>query len=107
MKPNFEHDCEKCQFLGSVVIEGEVQDLYYCAYEPTIISRYGTDGDYSSGLCFGESALVRHVNGDARGNKGLMVAYTLALANGLNVKEPHSVNELTLIEKIKTYRKGE
>lgn len=46
------HDCDRCKFLGSF----NGQDLYYCpAYDPThpktwtLISRFGSNGDYCSG----------------------------------------------------------
>lgn len=40
------HDCEECVFLGT----HERYDLYYCNANPTVIARYGKDGDYLSGL---------------------------------------------------------
>lgn len=40
------HDCEECVFLGT----HERYDLYCCPANPTVIARYGTDGDYLSGL---------------------------------------------------------
>ena len=43
------HDCSQCHFLG----RHEDNDLYFCPVEPTIIARYGADGDYWSGLVFG------------------------------------------------------
>lgn len=107
MKPIYKHDCDACQFLGSTVVEGEAYDLYYCAHEPTIIARWSDEGaDYSSGLCFGESSLVRHINGDTRGNKPLMVAYVTAMANGLDVADRFSVvKDKTLKQKVAEYRK--
>lgn len=49
IKPQFDHDCESCTFLG--IFEGE--DLYYCPHEPTVISRRSSDGpDYRSGIIF-------------------------------------------------------
>lgn len=46
----YEHDCSKCKPLG----EFHEYDLYYCDQDaigmPTVIARYGTDGDYLSGL---------------------------------------------------------
>jgi len=52
MKPFYEHDCPMCVFLGHY----ENQDLYYCDNEPTLIARYGSDGDYVSGM----EVAVRH-----------------------------------------------
>ena len=53
-KPNYKHDCEKCIYLG--VFNGD--DLYYCSGSrgniPTVISRYGEDGEYQSGMIFAE-----------------------------------------------------
>lgn len=106
MKPNYVHDCDKCTFLGSAVVDGKVVDLYHCAYEPTIIARWSSEGgDYSSGNCFGEGSLIRHINGDTRGNKGLMIAYVMAMANGLDVSDRFGVNKgVTLKEKIANFK---
>ncbi len=63
-KPQFQHDCEKCIFLGrygenyyntrSMQNEWIEYDLYHCGGEtnwPTVIARYGNEGpQYSSGL---------------------------------------------------------
>lgn len=40
------HDCEECVFLGT----HDQYDLYYCEANPTVIARYGAEGDYLSGL---------------------------------------------------------
>lgn len=54
MKPKFQHDCERCVFLGrySCPIYGEC-DLYYADHgglPDTLIARYGDDGpSYVSG----------------------------------------------------------
>lgn len=45
-EPRHQHDCEECVFLGT----HERYDLYYCKANPTVIARYGTEGDYLSGL---------------------------------------------------------
>lgn len=54
---NYEHDCDKCIFLGSWNdLEPSFQktyDLYFCSQHnlPTVVARYGNDGpDYHSGL---------------------------------------------------------
>jgi hypothetical protein len=48
--PRHEHDCSKCKPLGEF---GEF-DLYYCETDlfknPTVIARFGSDGDYTAGL---------------------------------------------------------
>jgi hypothetical protein len=59
-KPEYEHDCENCVFLGHIVEKGpsgrraQSYDLYYCTQAPlipTVIARYGDEGaEYSSGL---------------------------------------------------------
>ncbi len=48
--PIHKHDCAACIFLGTY--QGE--DLYVCpaGRVPTVISRYGIHGEYSSGMCF-------------------------------------------------------
>lgn len=63
----YTHDCDECVFLGT---EGKY-DLYFCGSNPTVIARYGTEGDYLSGL-----ALVPHV-------PSLSVAAGIALDRGL------------------------
>jgi hypothetical protein len=55
-EPRWEHDCSDCTWLGPF----EGSDLYACisGYGPdnlkidTVIARYGTDGEYVSGLSF-------------------------------------------------------
>lgn len=46
----YEHDCEKCIFLGC----WEEYDLYFCSgvtRGSTVVARYGDDGhEYTSGL---------------------------------------------------------
>lgn len=59
--PKFTHDCEECIFLGSALSKDiepgsreRVADLYFCAFEPTVIARFSDEGgDYSSGIAFG------------------------------------------------------
>ena len=63
----YQHDCDECIFLGT---HGKY-DLYFCPANPTVIARYGTEGDYLSGL-----ALVGQV-------PELAVAAELALERGL------------------------
>lgn len=52
--PRYPHDCKKCHFLG----EHREYDLYFCPSEVSIIARHGSDGDYLSGIDFGEMAYV-------------------------------------------------
>ncbi len=44
----YEHDCDHCKPLGMF----RDFDLYYCPQGglPTVIARYGEDGNYTSGL---------------------------------------------------------
>ena len=45
--------CRKCVYLGSGEQDGEKYDYYFCTgIDVTVISRYGEDGDYLSGLVF-------------------------------------------------------
>jgi len=47
--PRYEHDCDRCIFLG----EDGIYDLYYCDRTPTVVCRYGNEGrEYGSGLVF-------------------------------------------------------
>ena len=51
MTPRYEHDCERCHFLG----RHKQYDLYYCDYgrDPTLLARYDSYGSsYLSGLHF-------------------------------------------------------
>lgn len=45
-----QHDCDKCISLG----EHNEYDLYYCEQGglPTVIARFGPEGEYKSGMCF-------------------------------------------------------
>ncbi len=70
-KPFFDHDCDRCVFLGRVTkerpesfhhdilaLKWQLFDLYFCKQEvggPTVIARYGNKGpDYLSGLVAAE-----------------------------------------------------
>lgn len=50
--PRYQHDCDKCHSLGPY----QEYDLYVCpeGIDPTVIARFGPDGDYLSGLCFAD-----------------------------------------------------
>jgi hypothetical protein len=63
---NYKHDCSRCVYLGEYRYTGcnerygvDVLDLYFCPGEPTVIARYGVDGEYSSGLIFALHSLER------------------------------------------------
>ena len=49
----YEHDCDNCCPLG----EYQEFDLYYCPQSgiPTVIARFGEDGEYYSGLNFADN----------------------------------------------------
>lgn len=72
-----EHDCSGCTFLGHY----KEYDLYWCPQggHPTLIARYGTCGDYLSGLSFGWAP------GD--NTSPLVVARKLAQRKGLDVRQ--------------------
>lgn len=73
-KPNYEHDCNNCVYLGDV-FDSEIRktvDLYFCASTPTVIARYSSDGpEYISGIAFVGSSVP------------LAVAFELAYRRGL------------------------
>lgn len=48
-----QHDCDCCHYLGSESVKDSGFDYYICEQggnNPTVISRFGADGDYASGL---------------------------------------------------------
>ena len=51
-KPNFQHDCNECKFLGTINNNLENVDCYYCETSitgSTLIARFSGNGpDYSS-----------------------------------------------------------
>lgn len=63
MKPRYQHDCDQCVYLGTILAapkhsryrkQAKYCDLYFCPGEPTVIGRYSSEGaDYGSGLEFG------------------------------------------------------
>ena len=80
-----QHDCETCQYLGEFESNGQVYDLYH--HDPdirTLIARYGPDGEYMSGLCFG----IRFQD-DPQNPLG--EAYRRAKQQGLSVEETYPV----------------
>lgn len=87
-KITHEHDCDCCTFLGNYKDEFATYDLYHCDQQglskrPTVVARYGVDGDYLSGLSF---AIDAH-NEKGR-NDVWSEMYSRAKAKGLNVKMP-------------------
>ncbi|KKM71654.1 hypothetical protein LCGC14_1428530 [marine sediment metagenome] len=73
--PMHPHDCSCCQFLGTY----DTHDLYFCSsVNPTVIARFGSDGDYESGLAFGKAPLT-----DRFMIPHLHVAYLIAQDLGL------------------------
>jgi hypothetical protein len=46
--PRFPHDCSCCTFVGMY----DEYHLWFCTRDMTPIARYGSGGDYLSGLCF-------------------------------------------------------
>ncbi len=54
-RPQFQHDCDCCHFLGRFISENGPADLYAhtSGNMPTVIARYGSDGpNYASGSSF-------------------------------------------------------
>lgn len=48
-----QHDCDCCHYLGSEAVNDSGFDYYICEQggnNPTVISRFGINGDYESGL---------------------------------------------------------
>lgn len=108
MKPVFEHDCERCVFLGTVQRPAKYGpgrrehgpddpeatapfDLYFCPGEPTIIARWSSDGpDYMSGICFGVSALV-----EGREGYPLRDAFERARERGLDMGEQGNLSKVS------------
>lgn len=47
-----QHDCDHCEYLGNWQRNAEHYDLYFCRQNgiPTVIARFGEEGDYFSGL---------------------------------------------------------
>jgi len=76
-KPIHVHDCDECVYLGSE----DGCDLYYCDREPTLIARYGIDGDYMSGAWM-QHPLILKAKSIAIG-RGLTTENKLNTATGL------------------------
>lgn len=79
-KPKYEHDCEKCIFLGSHIDKNNFKvDLYFCKQvdRSTIISRYGNEfHDYISGI-------FPELNEKFNPFEGLSVGYYFAVKRDL------------------------
>lgn len=80
VRPKHQHDCTECRFLGSYYYKGETYDLYYCSQNgnPTVVARYGKDGDYLSGMWSAKSDLT-----DGHSNSPLAMALKTAEKMGL------------------------
>jgi hypothetical protein len=50
--PQWQHDCDRCRYLGQTIGGGRITDLYVCGEVnrvPTLIARFSSDGpDYYS-----------------------------------------------------------
>jgi hypothetical protein len=78
--PRYQHDCERCVYLGTIVLDDGENDLYFCPPEPgrpgartSLVARYGDDGP--------EYASMPPEYGDA--SPRLAFALRLARARGL------------------------
>ena len=59
-KPNHQHDCSNCQFIGNGTLNGDMCDWYICTapgadkeerrLTDTLIARFGPEGKYASSL---------------------------------------------------------
>lgn len=66
MTPQFEHDCDACEFMGRWLgPEGLRADLYVHGdpttgkFGSTVIARYSSDGgDYQSGTVFAQGGMI-------------------------------------------------
>lgn len=77
-QPAFAHDCSRCAFLGHIECpELGACDLYYCpqdSFGPTVITRFGPDGEYSSGLPFIDRRRALAIAAHLAVEKGLLAA---------------------------------
>jgi hypothetical protein len=77
VQPRFEHDCEKCVFLGRLGLPEGYYDLYFCEQGrdfPTVIARFGDDGpDYNSGLAAADQDPALRVAKRLAEEKGLLM----------------------------------
>lgn len=85
-QPVHRHDCENCTYLGTVQHNGGPVDLYHClqaeSYNmPTVIARYGEDGDYTSGVVAAK-LYIEH----GRLDHPLVIALERAKGKGLRVE---------------------
>jgi len=86
-KPFYKHDCSNCIFLGSYRYDKTDYDLYYCSNEPTIIARYGENGEYLSGITFGLGDLTEN-----HSNSPLAVALKRGYKKGLIGIKVYKIN---------------
>lgn len=53
-QPLYEHDCDRCIYLGQFEDAGIKYDLYFCkqnGFKDTVVGRFGDNGwEYASGL---------------------------------------------------------
>ena len=95
-KPQYQHNCEACVFLGRYTDSDQQRDfdLYVCPQGgiPTVIARFGNDGpEYSSGLPFALEQVLGQIDGNS---------YTRALAEALRraVASEHLLIKAEMIE---------
>jgi NCAIR mutase (PurE)-related protein len=94
MSARYEHDCDRCTFLG----EHGAVDLYVCARNgaaDTVIARRSDEGsDYSSGLVFAHTGAIPDLTEAKRRAEALGIdcsqEYGIPIATRLAARAPEA-----------------
>lgn len=98
--PRFVHDCACCIYLGDFSENGKTVDLYAHASgeTPTVIARYGADGDYHSGLSFSYGASPALTEARRRAEERGLLATNPAAAHTAEIEKLRArIAELTAL----------
>lgn len=83
-KPTHEHDCNKCEYVTSVFMDGGIWDWYVC--RTSVIGRYGSDGPayWSSDIStitrlLAEPSYAPHLNTYAWSGTYIVALYVLEM----------------------------
>ncbi len=91
--PKFQHDCDKCKYLGSIRYlapmaepyppKMKYAELYFCPAEitgPTVIARFGSQGPHYASTMVSILQRDLHAINQSTSGPALVAAYHLACA---------------------------
>ena len=111
MKPYHKHDSDTSNYLGSETVNSTNYDYYYAGQGgfPTVIARFGENGDYYSSLLIVKSLLDKHshlsnIEQLSQIDKKDEDVYVLSRATTLSIEQGYLDKNLEPINKAKSLK---